>query len=261
MSIGWSSGWSGTRRLESTVSRCACARTTRMSCRTTRVRRATSSTSIQSDGRSWRALRTGAITTCASTPSTPVRSWSSRMVVRRYVPHVIEPAAGVGRTVLALLCDAYDEDDIGGEQRTVLRLAPQMAPVKVAVLPLVNKDGQPEKARAIYETAPHPLDGRVRRRRLDREALSPPGRDRHAVGRDGRSPDDGGRHRHAARPRHARAGADFDRPAGGGARPKAGPGRVELGRGGGALGVRRPRSLRGAARGRAASAATSSSGP
>src|SRR3954469_11069646 len=68
-----------------------------------------------------------------------------------YVPHVIEPAAGVGRTVLALLCDAYDEDDIGGEQRTVLRLAPHMAPIKVAVLPLVNKDGQPEKARAIYE--------------------------------------------------------------------------------------------------------------
>ena len=69
----------------------------------------------------------------------------------RYVPHVIEPAAGVGRTVLALLCDAYDEDDIGGEQRTVLRLAPHVAPIKVAVLPLVNKDGQPEKARAIYE--------------------------------------------------------------------------------------------------------------
>jgi glycyl-tRNA synthetase len=64
---------------------------------------------------------------------------------------VIEPAAGVGRTVLALLCDAYDEDEIGGERRTVLRLAPQMAPVKVAVLPLVNKDGQPEKARAIHE--------------------------------------------------------------------------------------------------------------
>ncbi len=69
----------------------------------------------------------------------------------RYVPHVIEPAAGVARTVLALLCDAYDEDDIGGEQRTVLRLSPTMAPVKVAVLPLLRKDGHPEKARAIYE--------------------------------------------------------------------------------------------------------------
>jgi glycyl-tRNA synthetase len=69
----------------------------------------------------------------------------------RYVPHVVEPAAGLGRTVLALLCDAYDEDEIGGEQRTVLRLEPHMAPIKVAVLPLVNKDGQPEKAREIYQ--------------------------------------------------------------------------------------------------------------
>jgi glycyl-tRNA synthetase len=69
----------------------------------------------------------------------------------RYVPHVIEPAAGVGRTVLALLCDAYDQDEIGGEQRTVLRLSPAMAPVKVAVLPLLRKDGHPEKAREIYE--------------------------------------------------------------------------------------------------------------
>jgi glycyl-tRNA synthetase len=69
----------------------------------------------------------------------------------RYVPHVVEPAAGVGRTVLALLCDAYDEDEIGGERRTVLRLQPAMAPVKVAVLPLVNKAGMPELARKVYE--------------------------------------------------------------------------------------------------------------
>jgi glycyl-tRNA synthetase len=69
----------------------------------------------------------------------------------RYVPHVVEPAAGVGRTVLALLCDAYDEDEIGGERRTVLRLQPSMAPVKVAVLPLVNKAGMPELAREVYE--------------------------------------------------------------------------------------------------------------
>src|SRR3954466_14904703 len=68
-----------------------------------------------------------------------------------YLPHVIEPAAGLGRTVLALLCDAYDTDEIGGEQRTVLRLHPSMAPIKVAVLPLLRKDGHPEKAREIYE--------------------------------------------------------------------------------------------------------------
>ena len=69
----------------------------------------------------------------------------------RYLPHVIEPAAGLGRTILALLCDAYDEDEQGGEQRTVLRLHPKIAPIKVAVLPLLRKDGHPELAREIYE--------------------------------------------------------------------------------------------------------------
>jgi glycyl-tRNA synthetase len=69
----------------------------------------------------------------------------------RYIPHVIEPAAGVDRAMLAFLCDAYDEDEIEGETRTVLRLHPQLAPVKVAVLPLVRKDGQPELAHEIHK--------------------------------------------------------------------------------------------------------------
>jgi glycyl-tRNA synthetase len=69
----------------------------------------------------------------------------------RYVPHVIEPAAGVDRATLAFLVDAYDEDEIQGEQRTVLRLHPRLAPVKAAVLPLVRKDGQPELARELYD--------------------------------------------------------------------------------------------------------------
>ncbi len=64
----------------------------------------------------------------------------------RYVPHVIEPAAGVDRATLAFLVDAYDEEEVEGESRTVLRLHPRLAPVKVAVLPLVRKDGQPELA-------------------------------------------------------------------------------------------------------------------
>jgi glycyl-tRNA synthetase len=68
----------------------------------------------------------------------------------RYVPYVIEPAAGADRALLAFLVDAYDEDEIEGEQRTVLRLHPLLAPVKVAVLPLVKKDGQPELAREVY---------------------------------------------------------------------------------------------------------------
>jgi glycyl-tRNA synthetase len=68
----------------------------------------------------------------------------------RYVPHVVEPAAGADRAALAFLVDAYDEDEIEGERRTVLRLHPRVAPVKVAVLPLVRKDGQPELAREVY---------------------------------------------------------------------------------------------------------------
>jgi glycyl-tRNA synthetase len=63
---------------------------------------------------------------------------------------VVEPAAGVDRALLAFLVDAYDEDEIDGERRTVLRLHPQLAPVKVAVLPLVRKDGQPELAHEVY---------------------------------------------------------------------------------------------------------------
>ncbi len=68
----------------------------------------------------------------------------------RYVPYVIEPAAGVDRAMLAFMVDAYDEDEIEGEKRTVMRLHPRLAPVKVAVLPLVRKDGQPELATNIY---------------------------------------------------------------------------------------------------------------
>jgi glycyl-tRNA synthetase len=68
----------------------------------------------------------------------------------RYVPHVIEPAAGVDRALLAFMVDAYDEDEIEGERRTVLRLHPVLAPVKVAVLPLVRKDGQPELAKEVF---------------------------------------------------------------------------------------------------------------
>ncbi len=69
----------------------------------------------------------------------------------RYVPKVIEPVAGVDRAMLAFMVDGYDEEEVEGRERVVLRLHPRLAPVKAAVLPLVNKDGQPEKAREIYE--------------------------------------------------------------------------------------------------------------
>ncbi len=70
----------------------------------------------------------------------------------RYTPYVIEPAAGVDRAMLAFLVDAYATEEVEGRQRTVLRLHPKLAPIKVAVLPLVSKDGQPERAREIFDS-------------------------------------------------------------------------------------------------------------
>ena len=70
----------------------------------------------------------------------------------RFVPHVIEPALGVNRSMLAFVVDAYDEEVVAERERTVLRLHPQLAPVKAAVLPLIGKDtAMVEKARALYE--------------------------------------------------------------------------------------------------------------
>ncbi len=73
----------------------------------------------------------------------------------RYVPHVIEPAAGVDRATLAFMVDAYWTEEIEGRQRTVLSLHPRLAPVKVAVLPLVNKEGMDDRAREIYDSLKH----------------------------------------------------------------------------------------------------------
>ncbi|MCI0432130.1 MAG: glycine--tRNA ligase [Gemmatimonadetes bacterium] len=69
---------------------------------------------------------------------------------RRFVPYVVETAVGVGRTVLALLADAYREEQVGGESRILLSLHPRVAPVKAAVLPLVNKDGMPDVAARVH---------------------------------------------------------------------------------------------------------------
>jgi glycyl-tRNA synthetase len=69
----------------------------------------------------------------------------------RYVPHVIEPAAGVGRSMMAFLLAAYDEDEVNGEKRTVLRLHKKLAPYKVAVLPLSKKDTITPTAREVLK--------------------------------------------------------------------------------------------------------------
>lgn len=72
----------------------------------------------------------------------------------KITPHVIEPSLGVGRTLLAVLASAYTEDNLGGEgeTRAYLKLAPAVAPIKVAVFPLLkNKPELVEKAREIYD--------------------------------------------------------------------------------------------------------------
>jgi glycyl-tRNA synthetase len=68
---------------------------------------------------------------------------------KRYIPYVIEPSAGIDRSALAFLVDAYDEEEVRGEKRNLLRFNPALAPVKVAVFPLVRKDGMPDIAMKI----------------------------------------------------------------------------------------------------------------
>ena len=69
----------------------------------------------------------------------------------RYVPYVVETAVGLNRALLVVLADAYDEEEVEGEARVVLRLAPHLAPIKLAVFPLVKKDGMPEIARKLTD--------------------------------------------------------------------------------------------------------------
>jgi glycyl-tRNA synthetase len=67
----------------------------------------------------------------------------------RYVPHVIEPAAGLTRGVLVLLCEAYTPDD-SRPSKVYMKFHPRLAPIQVAVFPLVNKDGMPEIAERLF---------------------------------------------------------------------------------------------------------------
>jgi glycyl-tRNA synthetase len=71
---------------------------------------------------------------------------------KSYVPYVIETSIGLDRMFLAILSYAYTEDKLDdGSERVVLKIPPALAPVKLAILPLVKKDGLPEKARATFD--------------------------------------------------------------------------------------------------------------
>ncbi len=74
----------------------------------------------------------------------------------RFVPYVVETSGGVTRSLMGILCNAYEEEEVvndkgKSETRTVMRLHPRLAPVQTAIFPLVNKEGMPEKAHEIYK--------------------------------------------------------------------------------------------------------------
>ena len=89
-----------------------------------------------------------------------LRAFSRSLEKKRYIPYIIETSAGLTRNLLMILCDAYDEEQVADkgncasdgsadDWRTVLRFHPDLAPVTVAVLPLMKKDGLAEIAQDI----------------------------------------------------------------------------------------------------------------
>jgi len=64
----------------------------------------------------------------------------------KYLPYVVETSAGLDRTILTLLCEAYREEEVDGDTRSVMKFHPKLAPITVALFPLVKKDGMPEMA-------------------------------------------------------------------------------------------------------------------
>ena len=156
-STGSTPGCSGTSTSASTPTTCGSSSIPRRSCRTTPPAPSTSSTSSASRatrGVSSRASPTAPTSTCQCTQSIPVvdLSFYDQATETRYTPYVIEPAAGLTRSLMAFLVDAYTEDEApnakgGVDKRTVLRLDPRLAPVKAAVLPLSRHESLSPKAR------------------------------------------------------------------------------------------------------------------
>ena len=140
-STGATSASTGTSATASPPTSCACARTTPTSCRTT-----PSGTSDVEFLFPWGfdelegiAQRTDFDLKAHAERSGERLDYFDQASGERYMPYVIEPAAGATRTMAAFLLAAYDEDVINGEDRTVLRLHPRLAPYQVAVLPLSRR--------------------------------------------------------------------------------------------------------------------------
>ena len=158
-STGAPSASAGTSRSwECAAHACACATTSRTSWPTTPRPPPTSSTSTPSG---WGELegianRTDFDLSAHQKASGVDLSYLDPVTGNSFVPYVIEPAAGVDRIMLTILIDAYDEEMVRGETRTVLRMHPDIAPVQVAVLPLSKKDELTVPARALeHRLRPH----------------------------------------------------------------------------------------------------------
>ena len=129
---------------------CGCTSTRRRSCRTTPSAPSTSSTASEFAGSEWGELegianRTDFDLTTHSEHSGQDLSYFDQATGERWTPYVIEPAAGVNRSMMAFLVDAYAEDEApntkgGVDKRVVLRLDPRLAPAKAAVLPLSRNE-------------------------------------------------------------------------------------------------------------------------
>jgi glycyl-tRNA synthetase len=80
-------------------------------------------------------------------------AYRDQVTEKEYVPHIVETSVGVDRTFLAVLTEFYDKDELGGEERTVMRFPYRLAPIKVAVFPLLkNKPELVAKAREVYNS-------------------------------------------------------------------------------------------------------------
>ena len=124
----------------------------------------------------------------------------------RYVPFVIEPAAGVNRSMAAFLLSAYDEDEVGGEARIGPAPAPAPRPVQGGGAAAVEEGHAHPAGQAGVRHARRPVHGRLRRHPVHRQALPPPGRGRHPAVRHGRLRLARRRCGDDPRPRHHRAG-------------------------------------------------------
>ena len=113
---------------------------------------------------------------------------------QKIIPYVIEPSAGADRSTLAFLVDAYHEEEVRGEKRVVLKFHPELAPIKIAVLPLLKKNDRiVETAKKLTADLRRALVRCLRRHGIHRSSLSAPRRSGHAFLRYRRRPDGGRR--------------------------------------------------------------------